>query len=541
MIPLSLSVKRPDGFITRWGPGEPDGENIPGDLTFGTSIPGGNKDLTCSLLRRGRSIRNDQALFDDVRVYGPGQRTLWEGRMAQFPQSQGQSFIVNPGAVGWSAHLRDNPSFLCVFIDRDPSAWRPFNLARRDACAAASRDMGIFSAEIGSSGIIWALPNQLISTGADYEVFYDGVAGQGIATMKYRGKTTGTTASIEAPGVWNSSNENGAFTGPNALTLDDTDRSVAMPAPTQRYAMMRMLTSAAVTPAVGTTRQFSKLGMIGNHGLTEQVVQADFPGFWASDMIAYVVRNNAPLLNFTTGPSGSIVDSPSFVVPHAAFKDPVTGEDAISFLNGYHLYEWGVYENKQFFWRPTDPSRLLWEARIDRGSELDNEGDTAEEVFNGVFVTYTDPTGVRRTVGPPGGAFDTTSALLADTSANNPVNAHQIPARWGRLDVSFITTAVGAIQLGYVWLAEHSLPARRGSLVLKGTVTHPREGEVSVARVRAGDYVTVADFEKDVPRRIIETRYNHADGGTNQLTLDNTVFKLDAILERIGVQFMGVA
>ena len=38
--------------------------------------------------------------------------------MAQLPRQHGTGIAINPGAVGYSAHLRDDPSFKEVYIDR---------------------------------------------------------------------------------------------------------------------------------------------------------------------------------------------------------------------------------------------------------------------------------------------------------------------------------------------------------------------------------------------------------------------------------------
>jgi hypothetical protein len=107
------------------------------------------------------------------------------------------------------------------------------------------------------------------------------------------------------------------------------------------------------------------------------------------------------------------------------------------------------------------------------------------------------------------------------------------------LDIGPVTTDAGAVQLGYVWLAEHSLPQRRGTITVAGQVEHPTEGPVPPWRVKAGDSIKVTDLADDEPRRIIETRYSR---GSDSLvaSVGNPDYKLDAILERIGVQLVGV-
>lgn len=530
---LSLSVTHANGTVDRWGPDEPNAEDVPNDLTFSTSIPGGFKDLTTSLLRQITVDYADLNLFDTVRAYGPGNQTAWEGRVQQFPRSHGQGFSITPGAVGWAAHLRDDPSFREIYVDRDMTRCTEATLARKVALAAAGIPQGKVPVTIGTGGIVWTPPNEALPASEITEVMYDAGPGIAVTSVGYAGTRNGTFTNFEAPYLLAANTET-SLNASAALTLDGTSHFATLGTPC-RYIGLRTFTTGAVTPAAGCQQSYTALAVFGSHGLAGHALASDpgMFGFYASDVVANIVTRTAPLLSLGQ------IDATTFAIPHLVFTDPTTGEDAILSVNAYHQYDWGVYDNKKFFYRQPDPDTLTWEARLSEGAQLELEGDTAEQVFNGVYVSYTDPTGVQRTVGPPGASADATDASLQDTSASNPVNAHGIPRRWALLNISQITTQAGAIQLGYVWLAEHSLPQRRGTLTLTGDATHPTEGKVPAWRMRAGDFVRISDHPADVPRKIIETSYTVANGGVLTATLDNTSAKLDAILERLGVSMVG--
>lgn len=547
---LAISVKHADGRVTRWGADEV-GSSIPTGLRFSTSIPGLFKDMSCSLLRRSDITYPDEAIYDDIRVYGPGGQVAWEGRGAQLPRRHGDSFAVTPGAIGWSAHLRDDPSFREIYVDRDLTRWGAVTSGYRLAVPTftildprvqpdianglptlfTGTDGGLGTTsklnplafydsggiDIGSLYYAWNRANGNISSGADATYNWYAIVG---SNDTFTGGTYDTTGDLQAA-------------GPSSGTITASTGG-------RKFALVGWEYLASSSWSQPFAIHWSCLAVYGRHGLTKRGSDSatSAKGLYASDVLGDIVSRGAPLLRFTTGPDGSITPS-TFVIGHLAFLDPTTPEDAISLVNGYHRYEWGVAENRTFFWRPPDPDRLTWKARLSDGAQIELEGDDANNIFNGVFVVYTDPSGRRCTVGPPGALADATDGSLVDASADNPVNAHGIPRRWGLLEISTTVTLAAAIQLGAIWLADHRLPSRRGTIRLTGLVEHPTEGMRPVWRVRAGDYITLADRPGDVARRIVDTEYDH---DTRQMTLqlDNTAFNIDAILERLGVGLIGV-
>jgi len=526
---LALTITNPDGTSNQWGATERDAADIPADTTFGTSIAGGFKTASNSLLR-DQVVRPDEGLFRDVRIHGAGGETAWEGRINQLPRD-GRS--LQPGAVGWSAHLADDPSFMEVYVDADTTHWTDPPLSQLAAIASSGYSVAELQWQVVNGGLVVAYPSQALPAKTLGESFRTPRLVT-LAYAQYKGANTTLPAGY---GVNLADGPSGAS---YPLTLDNTLRTTAFTTPGPSPLLYAISPGSAVTPASGSQTRLAQLAMFGAHGLAPQDPGAsDTWGFLISDIVADVVKRTAPLLKFTTGATGSIPPT-SFVLRQAAFHEPGTGADAIAFLNGYELRDWGVWDNREFRYTPQDRTSNVWDASAGRDAKWSLEGDQGDLMVNGIVVTFTDLNGDQQIVGPPGttGATATSTALL-DTSPANPVNMAGIPRKWALLPLSIPTWAGGAIQIGTVALAEMLLATRRGSVVLTGPQRRVGESAWQPAwKIRAGDNVTDSTVFGSPVRRIIETSYAHR-GRQITCTLDNSSHTLDAIVERLGTGLIG--
>jgi hypothetical protein len=543
---LAVSVTHADGSVTRWGFDENDAGDVPGDLTFTTNMPGGFASMSCSLLREIQP-RADESLFDSVKVYGPGSKTVWEGRIAQMPRQGGRSATVNPGAIGWSAHLEDDQSFVEVYVDRDPNSWSAAPIARKlVAVIAGEADDTRITGSVTPEGLYWSteggINSNYLLTGQMKELWYLAPPGTRVSSMEYVGTTGfgfstvfGGQPMYEAPTLFGTDDYSvgGGYVS-NGLTYDGTLHGASLPT-SKRFCMIRVKfsnTGTTIRPNATSYLTLNSVAVYGDHGVAASGVIGGNPdGYYASDVVANIVSRAAPLLNFTTGTAGTIQPS-TFVIPHLVFPTPTTAADAIQQTNAYHAWNWAVWDDRTFYYSPPDTG-IQWQARIADGAQLSLEGDTAEQIINGVVVSYQDG-GIAKTAGPPGSDCTVTDASLQDTASNNPVNSHSIPRRWKTLNISFPTTDAGAIELGAIYLAESLLATRKGSITLQGQVRHPDGMYRPVSHVRAGDSILITDRAGDVSRRIISTSYSHATR-TASLDCGFSNEKLNALLERLTV------
>jgi hypothetical protein len=534
---LSINITKADGRSIRLGPDEVDAAMVPMGLTFGTAMPGGNTTGSFQLLVR-IDLETPIELFDDVTVVGAGGEVAWNGYITSLPRSHGDAYGITPAAVGYATALKDRPDFREVYVDRDVSAWTGATSQRAINLHTATHEY-VSPEQNGTSSLTTAFQDAWAGGVVKRsEAWYDAGVGLTVAKLYWDWQEVGGVNTADTDANWAIGNSTTADHA--SLALDASTGNLRTqgrqgywtPANARRYvaAWLNYNTTPSGTAGVRYAIDWRNWAMYGNHGLT--LHGTDPQGVYASDVIADVLSRSAPELTYSTGADGSIAPS-TFTIPHLVFKEPVTAEDAILFVNAYHQWEWGVYDGREFFWRPTDPDRTCWEARLSEGAHINLEGQQAADTVNGVFVSYTDPLGVRKTAGPPGSNADDTSATLADTSDDNPLNK-QGRTKWARMDISQVTTSTGAVQLGAIWLAEQAVPQRRGTITVKGSIEHPTRGLRPTWAVRAGDYVRIPDHATDVPRRIIQTDYRH-DTREVQMDVGTSPHKLDALLARLNV------
>jgi hypothetical protein len=539
---LSLAIEHADGSTTRWGPGEIDGADIPTDLEFSTSMPGGFKDMQSSLLRRIDRDYPDQNLLDTVRVLGPGNETAWEGRMTMFPRQHGDQYTVQPGAEGWVAHLRDDETFSMIYVDRSLDGWGPPSRSRRSVLLAAGR--GVLDSRVEpdiTNGLpALTLPFFLDGSKPIVEPWYDAGPGNLLGELYIDWTTTswGTTASDANWQIRVYSSSDDALSASTDLVGSSLNQSVLLGAQyvtvgtARRYVLLEAFYDATTSSAPTTERQatFRKVTVYGDHDLTQV---GDAPGgFYGGDIIEHALAAAAPRLVLGD------IDQGSVIIAHLVFRDPTQVEEVVRQVTDYEAKDWGVYDRREFFWRDPDPDRCCWQARLDEGARPSFDGPAGQTLLNGVFVVYKDPAGTTHTVGPPGSNAETTDSTLADSDSSNPATALGI-RKWAKLNLDVPTTEDNAIFVGAAWLADRLSPQRRGSVTLTGTVTHPTKGRRPVWAVRSGDYIQITDSGNNAQRRIIETRYDHATR-TNTLTLDNADTAVEALIQRFGLAVAGV-
>lgn len=538
---LTVTVTHADGSVTRWAEDELDPENQPSGLNFTTQNPGGFGTFTLTL-PRGLEPGPDEALLDSVTITGPGNRVAYEGRIHRLPRDQGDTRTVTVTGVGWSSHLSDHRAFREIYVDRRREPWEQPTYARQinlhgggfnpfGSTVDVLQDGTYPAVRTGFNAGAWSV-TELPVAEAWYDargipigsVYYEAHTGPNIDTTTANwvyGLVLATddvqtlsdsTGSIRSSGVSDYS---------GTLTATDNDRTFASP---------RVYYSAAKTSTdtIPYDVFWRTLCVFGNHGLTQHAAQTD-TGFYASQIIQDVIQRCAPKLNV-----GTLEDS-GYIIPQLTFLEPTSPEQVILEVNKTQLYDWFVWEDREFTIVNPDPNRLTWQARLADGASPSLEGDDVVQLASSAYVYFTDVDGKDRIYGPTGAEFcDYTSDLLLG-DGYDPYTDHGINAPI-TFRLSTPATPAQALQIGRIWLAEQNAPTRSGQIKISGLVEHPTEGRVPSWRVRAGDYVQIMDRVGDVPRKIVSTSYDHPSRTVTCTMQSGPLFRIEGLLARFGVE-----
>jgi hypothetical protein len=538
---LAMVVSGPDGSSTRWADDEPEVENIPTDLTLSGSIPGGDADLSCGLLRdltyRAADLRNRNAVL----VHGPGAEPTWRGYLAKTPATK---TTVSPAAVGEVNRLKGDPTLRMIPVDRDLSHWGPAGITRKinnnignsptsDASVISTADGQALHLEVSGAWINPLTPR--------VEAWYD--AGPGMQIERVSGGLLSTEATQWHFGLYGADTAagDGVTTESGDLWAGATTAFSFFPSPAKRLMIALWIYTATPAGADGDTFAIDFMYVcVGGTDVPRQEMNDGQNGFgvYGQDVLDAILTKAGNGITFDR--VNSAVDR--FIIPHLVWLEPVTAEQAILDTNRFFRNLWGVYDGK-LKWAPAESFGQRWHVRRDEGADPQAAGDDIEREINGVVVKYQDSfTGEAAIVGPPVtglvGPGGMSTAGLAITDPYLPVN------EWNQRAIAEVqaglTSEAGAIRIGEMFREGIEAATGSGSIEIGNWQVYDDTGARYPAWApREGDRLVEDDVPGRPERLIVQRNYKRASR-TSTLTLDAPPDALQALQERLQVVLVGV-
>lgn len=495
------------GEVVRYGPDEVGG--IPSAVSWDTQLPGGFGPASVTVPRPAGLHKDDQLLYADVRIYGDGNRTLYEGYVTGVPQADPDfcSLLL----AGHATLLERIQNFRQVFVDRNLNRWDVLPSASRqlalNALTWTSVDQGAtVDWDIDASKTTLKLTLGQDETNPYREVYYDAGPGCRVAGINYQMSSKSVAGEIALVGFADDNSGSNLTASSDLLTGTDSSASGTFTSTPRRYGLLAM----GFTGAMGA-EHFSRwnLAVYGNHPVP---LQGSHPkGVFAGDVMAYLVS-----LSPLSGMLGVSIERTAQIVPHLVFAEDVSLQAAIeqvTALGGseFTRNDWGVYENKEFFWLPPGSYGRTWRVRRDQTATKSSDGPDVDLRTAGVKVTFQDVSGKTLSVGPPGSNSDFETSRLVDSDPSNP--AHRIPGMWLTVDIGMAPvdadgTPSAAINYGVAVLNTRNRLAWRGSLEVSGFVKDEHGNRFPAGMVRAGDRLVVED---DGPEELPVTSTSYSD------------------------------
>lgn len=515
-VDINAEIVLPNGERIRWDAASPDLGNRPLAPAFETESGRGFSSGSVVLRRPTDRDYPELGLLNELILRSATGTVVYQGRARGIPVADEFSLDCD----GWFS-ATEQREITDLIIDRDGSAWESITDARK--AAQMSGSSWIYDADYSTTTergaiVFTGSTGKSIPANSTAEVAYRAPAGCRLATFAYTG-TQANTTSVAAATLTTGGDDMTTGTGSVSLTLDGLPRNANLSTlPTTLVLGAR--SSALHTPPAASpfTRRITP-AVYGQTSVPITNRGDGLTGFTASDGIRYLANRWSPKLD-TSG-----IESTTYLIPHGVWRDPTTPGDAMRQLNSYHLWRLGVWEDRRLDFKPYDLSVADWQvaAGVD-GVRVDYQGDTTENVYNGVAVTFTDlTTGESRRLTP------TEATGLRDQSDWIAANQWGDEA-WLSLAISWPCTADDAVEIGSVALANAN-QARRPSTITAPAYIRDMNGTYwPSSYVRADQTILVTNQHTPTPRLI--TRTSWSDHSLT-ITTDDAIDTMEALNQRV--------
>lgn len=527
----AVTITDAEGRDYTWSQRERDSWNIPANATWGSIRGEGYYWLTLTLQRPITRDFPDLSLLNEITVTADDGTPVYSGRVTAFPRSsspsQGEFFNVT--AAGFMSHATDR-TFREIYVDRDLSRWQGSGVQRKlnlYLLAYAPQDAQAIT-DSAAPALETSFEDWTATTLANAAGWYDS-NGIGLGSLYYAWKKSSSLLLADPNWEWHArlSSDDVNTAGDDSGNLKAAGPSTGTVTATgdRDFAFVEHYYTASSGSGGGTHAIFwTCLAGYGTHGLTKRGTAdaTTAQGFYASDVIRDIVQRFCPLLD----PSG--IEDTSYVINQIAYRDPVTPFDAVSQLNDFHQYELAVWEDRKFcFTQPTVLDDWDWEIRLDDpGTNFNLQGDSIENLANGIVVRYTDLVkGTEKVLTPE------SHTELADTSELNPANQRGIE-RWTEVQIPYSTIEADALQIGRAALGEFSRPKAPGEIQAGGHIRDRNGNWQPGSRMKAGERLVISDHANDASRRVTETQWDDVNK-TLRITTDNASHRLEGLFARV--------
>ena len=499
------------GERIRWDSASADPKKRPLSPSFDTETGRGFSSGSVALQRPAERDYPELRLLNELTLRSQSGAIVYQGRARGIPAGDSISFDCD----GWISH-GESRQFTDLIIDRDASSWGPGNNLEKARLANYYGGGPILDASTESSSIRFEINTRMANNSNRTLVLAQYRSPGPIGRIRLGHQAIGGSPWI----LYVAAGRN--ITGDSDVASTSTSVNSAgelnlYPTAAAKFARIEWLYNATFV-GDGNWSQTVTPTVYGTTGITTKTRSDGLDGFTASDGIKYLASRYCPKWSLD-----GVVDS-GYLIPHAVWREPTTPTDAIRQLNSYHLWKLGVWEDRTLTFAPYDLTTADWQVRsgVD-GVRVEYQGDTTENVYNGVAVSYSGFDGETYRVTPED------SELLRDSSEWISANEWGDEV-WLNLDVSWPCSRDDAVAIGQIALANANQARRPSTITVPARLRDSHGILWPSSYVRADQTIVVSNQTPSIPRLI--TRTSWSDHSLT-ITTDNAIDTMEAFTQRL--------